>query len=210
MAKAARVAGSVVVLPHEVGIPAAPPAELDPYLDAAGAVFAKYGITRSSVQDIARRMGVNRATVYRQVGNIESAARLLLAREINRAMSSLPPLPAGASGADYVIEMVAGLVTFARSQPVAMKVLHDEPELIGPFLATDMGALIGRVSESVRPLLEAAMGAGLIATRDAGALAEWITRIGLSVIIAPPAGELRDFLSVVLRPALVPTKAARS
>ena len=210
MARGTQVAAAVVVVPHEVGIPPAPPTELAPYLDAAAEVFARYGITRSSVQDIARRLGVNRATVYRQIGNVESAARLLLAREINRAMASLPPLPTGRGGADYVIDMIAALVTFARTEPVAVKVLQDEPELIGPFLATDMSELISRVSETVRPLLDAAMAAKLIASRDSAALAEWITRIGLSVIIAPPAGDLREFLAAMLQPALTPGRGARS
>lgn len=203
MVKAGQQAETVIVVPHEVGIPPAPPSELDPYLDAAADVFARYGITRSSVQDIARRLGVNRATVYRQIGNVESAARLLLARETHRVMAMLP-VPAADAGVDYLIDTITTLISFAQTNPVAVKVLNDEPELIGPFLATDMGGMVSRVSETLRPLLDAAMTAGVIARRDSGAIAEWITRIGLSVMIAPPTGDLREFLAAMLGPALAP------
>lgn len=192
------------------GIPPAPPPELDPYLDAAADVFARYGITRSSVQDIARRLGLNRATVYRQVGTVENVVRLLLAREIRRALALLPASPTPGAGPEYVVDLVAALVIFAREHPVVLKVVHDEPELIGPFLVTDMPALIGRVSETVRPLLEAAIGTGAIAARDPGAVAEWVTRIGLSLIVAPSTTDVRDFLSAVLVPALTDPRERRS
>lgn len=192
------------------GIPTAPAAELDPYLDAAAEVFARHGITRSSVQDIARRLGLSRATVYRQVGPVDTIVRLLLAREIRRALSQLPAPPSTGSGPAYVVDLVTTLVIFAREHPVATKVLRDEAELIGPFLVTDMPDLVARVSDTLRPLLAAAMSTGLIARRDPAVLAEWLTRIGLSLIIAPPAAGLHDFLAAVLEPTLTPHEARPS
>jgi len=186
------------------GIPPAPAAELDPYLDAAAKVFARHGITRGSVQDIARHLGMSRATVYRQVGPVDTIVRLLLAREIRRALSQLPAPPSTGSGPAYVVELVTTLVIFAREHPVAAKVLRDEAELIGPFLVTDMPDLVARVSDTLRPLLAAAMSTGLIAHRDPAVLAEWLTRIGLSLLIAPPAAGLRQFLTAVLEPTLAP------
>ena len=58
------------------GIPPAPNPDLDPYLDAAAECFARHGVQRASVQDVARRLGVNRTTVYRQIGNVEDMVRL--------------------------------------------------------------------------------------------------------------------------------------
>lgn len=212
MADRHEAADALVELPalFAVGIPPAPPAQLDPYLDAAAEVFARHGITRSSVQDIARRLGLNRATVYRQVGSVDAIVRLLLAREIHRALSQLPAPPAAGSGPGYVVDLVTALVDFAREHPVALKVLRDEAELIGPFLVTDMPDLVARVSETLHPLLGAAMSAGIIARRDPAVLAEWLTRIGLSLIIAPPAAGVRHFLAAVLEPALTPWEARRS
>lgn len=198
----AEAAATVLPAMFGTGIPPAPPAELDPYLDAAADVFARHGIARSSVQDVARRLGMNRATVYRQVGNVDSMVRLLLAREIRRALSQLPSLAAADAGHGYVVDVVATLVTFAREHPVVAKVLADEPELIGPFLVSDMPALVARVAATLEPLLQAAMDANVIGRCDAGALAEWLTRIGLTLIMAPPNRDLREFLAALIEPAL--------
>ena len=66
-----------VFLPALVrGLPPPPDAALDPYLDAAAACFARHGISRSAVADIAKEMGVSRTTVYRQVGSIDNVVRL--------------------------------------------------------------------------------------------------------------------------------------
>ena len=52
---------NVVPLPVPVhGLPETPPAELDPFLDAAAECFARYGVQRTSVQDVAQALRVNR------------------------------------------------------------------------------------------------------------------------------------------------------
>ena len=186
------------------GIPAPPPASLDTLLDAAARCFARHGIKRTSVQDVAREMRVNRTTVYRQIGNVDQQIRLLLARELHRLLASLPAALSGRTGPEAVVELVDVIVTFAREHPVLVKVLADEPELIGPFLVSDMPELIGRVSAAITPLLESAMAAGLLAPRDPVVVAEWVVRLGVSLILAPPSGDLSRFIAELLVPALSP------
>jgi hypothetical protein len=57
-------------------------------------------------------------------------------------------------------------------------------------------------------LLDAAMSAGHLARRDPLVVAEWLTRIGTTVILAPPPGDLREFLREILVPALRPVSPA--
>ena len=47
------------------------------------------------------------------------------------------------------------------------------PELIGPFLTSDLHALVDRVSTIATPLLDRAMDAGLVHRRDPAVLAEF-------------------------------------
>jgi AcrR family transcriptional regulator len=186
------------------GIPAPPPASLDPFLDAAARCFARHGIKRTSVQDVARELRVNRATVYRQIGNAEAQVRLLLARDLHRLLASLPDALAGATGPDALVELLATIVTFARDHPVLVKVLADEADLIGPFLVSDLPELVGRVAAAITPLLEVAMTAGVLARRDPAVVAEWVVRLGVSLILAPPPGDLSQFIAELLVPALAP------
>ena len=199
---------AVLELPRLVrGLPAPPPPALDVYLDAAARCFARYGIKRTSVQDVAQELRVNRTTVYRQVGTVESMVRLLTAREMHRLLADLPRHATGPFGPEAAVELLARAVDFARAHPVVAKVIADEPELLGLSLA-DMPEVLRRCATAIAPLLDAAMSAGHLARRDPLVVAEWLTRIGTTVILAPPPGDLRDFLREVLVPALRPVSPA--
>lgn len=189
------------------GLPPAPPAELDAYLDAAIACFARHGVGRTTVQDIARHLGVDRTTVYRRVGGIDDLARALVARELRRLLAGLPahvPSEADPFGPEAIVELVTAAVNLARHHAVLAKVLRDEQERIGPFLTRELAGFIDRVASAIRPLLEMAMDQGGIAHRDPARLSEWLVRTGISVLVTPPKGDLRAFLAEVLVPALAP------
>jgi AcrR family transcriptional regulator len=186
------------------GIPAPPPASLDPFLDAAAVCFVRHGIKRTSVQDVARELRVSRATVYRQIGNVDQQVRLLLARDLHRLLASLPGSLSGATGPDAIVGLLDAIVTYAREHPVLVKVLADEADLIGPFLVSDMPELVGRVAFAITPLLDAAMTDGALARRDPAVVAEWVVRLGVSLILAPPPGDLSCFIAELLVPALSP------
>ncbi|HEX5367376.1 MAG TPA: TetR/AcrR family transcriptional regulator [Acidimicrobiales bacterium] len=186
------------------GLPPVPDAALDRYLDAAASCFARYGIGRTSVPDIARELGISRTTVYRQLGTVEQAARLLLARDLHRFLAHLPVVLDGATGPRTVIRLVAAATAFARGHPVLAKVLADEPELIGPFLTAELPDLVTRVSTIATPLLERAMRSGLVHRRDPAVLAEFLVRITISLVLAPPEVDTEAFLDEAVLPVLAP------
>lgn len=187
------------------GLPDVPEPSLDPFLDAASQSFALYGIAHSSVPDIARRMGVSRATVYRRIGTVESALRLLLARELNRILTEASARLTGIkAGPDEIIDVLVWISEYARDHEVLQSALKSDAELLGPFLTQNFSALVKRASESVRPVLSAAMSSGLIARRDPATLADWLARLLISIGLAPPAVGLREFFDEVARPVLEP------
>jgi AcrR family transcriptional regulator len=185
------------------GLPAPPPTTLDPFLDSAARCFARYGVQRTSVQDVAQELKVNRTTVYRQVGNVESMVRLLAARELHRLLAELPSHVDVDAGPQTIVDVLAAAIKLCRSHPVVAKVLADEPELLGQGLA-DMPALTARIVAVVVPLLEEAMNTRHLARRDPVLVAEWLVRIAITAIVAPPPGDLKQFLGEVLVPALAP------
>jgi AcrR family transcriptional regulator len=210
LSSAATADGSVLELGLRLtGVPPVPPPELDPYLDAAARCFARFGITRTRVPDIAAEVGVSRVTVYRQAGTVEDLARMLLARDMHRLLMALPAVAQGAVGPETVVRLVETIIEHARSHPVLTKVLEDEPHLLGPVLVSDLGTVAGRVADVVVPLLDALMDAGHLARRDARVVAEWLVRLTVTLILAPPPGDLRAFLSELLVPALTPTEESR-
>jgi AcrR family transcriptional regulator len=188
-----------------LGLPPVPAAVLDPYLDAAASCFARHGLRRTRVTDIAEEVGVSRVTVYRQVGTTEDAARLLLARELDRLVSSLLPTLLAADDADGIVAVIASAVDFAVTHPVMRKVLQDEADLVGAFVMNEFGTVLERLlllaEPVVRRLDEIAGTRGI----DIPVLAEWVARVVLTMVVGPPAGPPQEFLREVLRPLLVAT-----
>ncbi len=139
------------------GLPPVPPPSADPVLDAAAACFARFGVRRTSVQDVAKQLGVNRTTIYRQVGNIEHMASLLAIRETHRILSTLPRRVSWPVGPQAVVDLMATLVAEARAHPVLSKMLADERDMVGALLAGDAPQLLGRITGALAPLIAMAM-----------------------------------------------------
>jgi AcrR family transcriptional regulator len=183
------------------GLPAPPPA-LDPFLDAAATCLARHGVRRTSVQDVARELRVDRTTVYRQVGNVDRIVRLLMARELHRLIEALPDSVRGLEGPEVIVDVLATVVAYGRNHAVLAKVLADEPELIGPFLVSEAPPLLDAIALLIAPILASAMEAGELPRRDPEAIAQLLVRLTLSCLLAPPPGDLAATLSQLLVPAL--------
>ena len=188
------------------GLPPRPDESIWPYLDAAVRCVERFGWARTSVKDIAAEVGVERTTVYRRVGSMDDVFRLLIAREVHLLLESLPnAMPDNIDEIDgpaVAVEVLAASIEHCLANPVINKIRIDEPEVAGGFLSQGMPDLISRIALTIAPGFRAAMDAGLIAHRDPVILGDWIARIGLSVLLVPPPGDLRVFLGEILDPVL--------
>lgn len=183
-------------------LPPPPPEELDPFLDAGARCFARYGIKRTSVPDVAAELGVSRTTVYRRAGSVRSLARLVLARDLHRLLAFVEPELARIRGPEDLVALLTRVVGFVRPHPVVGKILTDEPDLAGPFLVRGLPDLVGQVVAMAAPLLTDAMDAGLLARRDPERTAEWLVRITVSLVVAPPREDVEGLLAEMIVPAL--------
>jgi AcrR family transcriptional regulator len=184
------------------GLDGRPAAALDPYLDAAARCFARHGLRRTSVQDVARELGVDRTTVYRQVGTIPQQARLLAARDLQRLVTSLPGRATQPIGPQGIITLMASVIEDLRTHPVLAKVLADDTDVITLSALSELPALLDRVAQGIAPMLAIAMEAGSLARRNPTILAEWLIRLVVTLVLVPPISELEAFLSELLLPAL--------
>lgn len=207
MTVADRSAASSLPLPVSLllpSLPPPPPAPLDSYLDTAAQCFARHGVGRTSLPDIARELGVSRTTVYRHAGSIERLASLLIARELHALLATLPAILDGAEGPRTLTRLLAGVVRFCRDHPVIDKVLNDEPELIGGVLVGQLPSIIEQVRLAAEPLLADAMDRGLVRRCEPGNLAELLVRQVVSCIIVPPSSDIGVFMDQILVPLLEP------
>ena len=184
--------------PVSEALPSAPDPALDPYLDAAARCFARLGISRTSVPDIAREARVSRSTVYRLVGTVDDAAELLVLRELHDFLGEAPDLMVGGSGPDVVVDLVTAFTRRAAASPVVATLVRNEPSVASPRLVRGVPPAVDKAAAVVQSLLELLMDAGLVARRDPRILAGWVVRIVFAVLLAPPPGDLRAFYAEVL------------
>jgi AcrR family transcriptional regulator len=187
-------------------LPPRPGPELDRVLDAVERCLARYGIRRTSMTDIAREMGVARTTLYRQVSSLEEAMALMSSRRFHQFLDELVGLSAHGLTAATFTEVIVRTVRGVLDDPVAQRVLQDEPEAVGQYLTSGaLATLAHQIAELLTPVLGAAMDAGLIRAGDPEVTAGWIVRIVIALgAVPPPDGDLERTVQAVLQPLLDP------
>jgi AcrR family transcriptional regulator len=189
------------------GLPDAPNEELWVYLDAAARCVERFGARRTTVRDISREAGVDRTTLYRNVGPLPQIYRLLLALETHRLLDDIAHrLPVGLDGPGMVVETVALGIDAALAHPVLVKLSTDEPEMIAEHILSGLDGVITVTTAALASGLEVLAETGDIAPIDPQATAEWIVRFAVTSLLAPPSGDLRVLIGAVLQPLLTPAR----
>jgi len=160
-------------------------------LEAGYACISRYGISKTTVEDVARVAGMSRATVYRYFpGGREQLVREVISWEAGRFFARLAE---AVSGAGSLAEQLEETVWFARraflEHEVLQKVLETEPELILPQLTVESS----RVLPFVRAFLATHVTrADLRAGLGVDEAADFLARLVLSYIASPGSWDLSD------------------
>lgn len=125
-------------------------------LQAAFACVARYGIAKTTVEDVAREAGVSRATVYRQFpGGKDQLISETIRWESDRFLAELA---AAIQDAPDFATTVEEAIFFARNalaqHAVFQKVLETEPDTLLPALTVDDARLRAIVAAFLRTHLE--------------------------------------------------------
>ncbi len=148
--------------------------------------FSEVGIRRSTVEDVARRAGISRVTVYRRVGGKDDLVRLVIEREASRAMDELDGALAGEQDPGIALELgFAFLVRFVREHPLFGRLLRTEPEFLLPLLTVDGGPFLAFYRSLIVERLAAMLDRGTIEPVDVDRAAEAVTRLAISLVLTP-------------------------
>lgn len=171
--------------------------------DAAGDLYARFGVRRVSIADVARAAKVSKATVYRYVSGKRSLLELYAARESGKMLLEAASRASGGPGTEAFVSAATQVIIAIREHPVFAKVAADEPEviaetLVDPTLAGHMVAIV----DMLAPVAEAA---GIAAPRTS---VEAVLRLGLTILLLPPTdaagGDLVGSVAALIRPQLRP------
>ncbi|MFE9100872.1 TetR/AcrR family transcriptional regulator [Actinomadura geliboluensis] len=179
-------------------------------LDAALAEFETYGLRRVSVEDVAKRAGVARTTIYRRFSNKEQLLQAVILRECHRFLTAIAEATEDLGSAEEaVVEgFVVGLRS-ARTHPLMTRVLESEPEAFLPQLSMNGGAVMLAARDILADRLRRARPGD---AQDHGTVAEVLLRLAVSLLLVPGGGLrlddedairafARDYLTRMLRPA---------
>lgn len=170
------------------------------------------GIRRITMEDVARRSGVGRATLYRRFPTKDALIDALVLAEARRYLEG----SAAARGHAETLEerLVYGTVftvTFLREHALLKKLLRTEPETILPSLTIDAGAIIDFATDYSAAQLRTDLYGDDATTpaqeRHLRTVAELHTRLTLSFIVTPHTGirlasldDTREYVRTYLLP----------
>lgn len=157
-------------------------------LDGAVKQIEDFGVRRFTVDDLARRLGISRVTIYRRFdkksGLLEAALRHEVYRvlqEINARVERCETLE------ERLIEGFVSVLVILRSHRLLNRMLRTEPELILPVLTVEAGPVLAASREFVAGFArrEAEQGGIDFDEELLGVLGELLTRTVLSFVLTP-------------------------
>src|SRR5207302_3283343 len=164
-------------------------------VDATLRCVARWGVNKTTLEDVAREAGMSRATIYRLVPGGKDGLMELVARfEVTEFFQKLGATLEAATDLEDLV--VTGMLEAGRhiaEHPALQFILHYEPQIVLPGLAfAQMERVLRLAGAFATPYL-----AKFIAIDEAPEAAEWIIRILLSYAGCPsPTVDITDEASV--------------
>ena len=190
-------------------------------LDATHACVLAVGVRRTTMTDVARRASVSRMTLYRRYADVTSLMQALMTREFTQILGEVEAevraLPSARER--LVTAAVAGVDRLTRD-PLFLRIVDVDPELLLPYLTTRRGAFQRAVVGVMEARIADGVAEGSVAASDAAAAAraiELALRGFAFQALAPGAvaereqelAELGRMLDAYLAPVAAHSRAAR-
>ncbi len=132
------------------------------------------GVRRFTVDDLARRVGLSRVTIYRHFPSKDEVLAAALLQELRGFMADVDTaVEQFATPEQRVVEGVVFAVSALRRHRALGRLLSTEPEIILPLLTTDGGPVLATGREFITRLVGDPV------------LAETIARLVLSLVLTP-------------------------
>ena len=160
-------------------------------VEAAYACIARWGFSKTTVEDTARQAGVSRATVYRYFPG--GRDELMAAVVSWQYVAFFTRLYEQVQDSDSLEEVLERGLLFARREvlehEVLQKVLQSEPDVLLPQLTLEANRTVGAIGGFLVPYL---VRHGLADGVDARQAADFLARMILSYISSPGHWDLGD------------------
>jgi AcrR family transcriptional regulator len=176
-------------------------------VDGALRAIARFGLTKLTVDDVAREAGISRATLYRYFPGRGAVLAAVVQAETERLQRGLDEALVDVTGLPEALSAVAGFGARAFVGHEALQhLLSTEPGTVLPHLCfTGADTLLGVAADRIAPHLCRFMG-----PLEARRTGELLARIVLSYALAPPPGPTEAAVLSVVREFVIPAAEERT
>lgn len=164
-------------------------------LAATYACVGRFGLGKTTVEDVVKESGISRASIYRLFpGGKDQLLRETVGWEMNRFFARLAEAVYDAP--DFATLLERGL-TFAHGaileHEVLLKVLDTEPDRLLPLITVEQDRVLRFITAFLLPYLEREQRDGRIRPGvDLTSAADYVARMVLSLISSPGRWDMED------------------
>jgi AcrR family transcriptional regulator len=161
----------------------------DRILDGAFEAVATFGLSRLTMDDVARLAGLSRQSLYRYFDSKDALIQALVYREEETFLEGIRAAHARhGRPEDAMREAILFSLRTARQHPLLDRLLASEPQVILPFLTTRGGGLVARA----RAVLEELAGRWEVAPELIHRTADVGVRAMVSYVVTPTEDDPED------------------
>jgi AcrR family transcriptional regulator len=159
-------------------------------LDAAVVEFERHGLRRVALDDVARRAGVSRTTIYRRFANKDELIAAVVEREnVSLFADIATELKQAGPQSNYYVEAFTLSILRFRRHRVLNRMMTDEPALVLELAGRHYGAAIERMADALREIFPDGF-AERIGEPAVDELADTILRYAAMALLLPGARPL--------------------
>ncbi len=177
-------------------------------LDAALVEFDQHGIRRVALDDVARRAGVSRTTIYRRFANKDDLVSAVMDRENLRLFADIADeLKTARPQSNYYVEAFTQAILRTRRHRVLNRMVLDEPALTLELARRHYAAAVQRIEAALKVIFPPGF-SERIGPQAVHELADNIWRYALMAMLLPSpvpletADDIRAFATKHFLPSL--------
>ncbi|MGV0740848.1 TetR/AcrR family transcriptional regulator [Mycolicibacterium sp. XJ870] len=177
-------------------------------LDAALVEFERHGFRRVALDDVARRAGVSRTTIYRRFANRDELVGAVIERENVALFADIAnELKSSGPQSNYYVEAFTLSILRFRRHRVLNRMIGDEPALVMEMMHRHYGAAVERMAAALKVIFPPGF-ADRIGEQAVNDLADTILRYAAMVLLLPSvqpldtADDIRAFATRHFLPSL--------
>lgn len=181
-------------------------------LDAARAAFGDQGVRATTMQAVARRAGLARATIYRKFDTKDELVEAVLLDDLRDYLDRLDAVMEAAGDlGDQVVEGYVETLRYVREESMLRVVVDHDGDWGMRYFTVAAGPVLAAARRYLADRLRDAQEAGAALEVDADQVAELLVRLCHSLMLTPTGviphhddEDTRAFARAVLVPIVVP------